>query len=78
MNSTTTKTYILPSHELDIAQALKGSLNGGVEAIYQWVHICDVMANTLWLAGEAKDAFLTACDFDMVIGHYDWRSELCY
>lgn len=76
MNNATTK-YILPSQALDIAQTLKNNLNSGVDSIYQWVRICDAIADTLFLFGDAKDAFLTACDFDMVIGHYDWRNEFC-
>lgn len=77
MNNTATKTRI-PTEALDIAQTLKNNLNSGVESIYQWVRICDAISETLNLSGKRKDAFLTACDFDMVIGHYDWRSEFCY
>ena len=60
---------------LRVALKLSKSLNSGVESIYQWVTVCDAVADEICDSPAEKDKFLTVCGFDEVIGHYDWREE---
>jgi hypothetical protein len=61
---------------LTIALVMSKSCNGGVEAIYQWVHSCTALADRLCETPQQRDNFLTTCGFDEMIGHYDWRHEM--
>jgi hypothetical protein len=48
-----------------------------VEDIHSWVILCLNFADKMELSAQQKDEFLTACGFDLTIGHYDWRGEFC-
>jgi hypothetical protein len=48
-----------------------------VEDIHSWVILCLNFATKMELSAQQKDEFLTACGFDLAIGHYDWRGEFC-
>lgn len=70
-------TTLTKEQWLDMANVLKHTDCSSVERIYQWVFMCERLVNSMGLSSEDKDTFLTACGFDEMIGHYDWRSEFC-
>ena len=59
-----------------IAEVLRKRLEV-TESVTGWVGTCVSFADMLRQDNERFDEikFYEACDFDMAIGHYDWRSD---